>query len=341
MKKLRICMVGCGRIAEVYRQVFKELKDEIEVVYAVDTNISKAQNFAKDFEGCIAIEDYRECFKEEIDIMHLATPHYLHASMAIEAMERGIHVLTEKPMAITLEDADAMINTSKEQGAILGVIFQTRYVKGCQHIKELIDSGRLGRIISARSYLSWCRNDSYYEGAEWKGTWNQEGGGVLIDQAIHSIDRVQYLVGSQVQWIEGNISNRNHPRVEVEDTAEALIGFENGCMYHLYATNCYAYDAPIEIEIVGEMGRAGLKQDLAWVKLQDEPYYEITNGYDGLTVGPSYWGSSHITQLKEFYSCIRENKQPGIDGLEGRKALEIVLSIYEASYKKNRVYTSR
>ncbi len=340
MNKLRICMVGCGRIAEVYRQVFKELKDELEVVFAVDTDITKAKNFAKDFEGCTATLDYRDCFKEDIDIMHLATPHNLHASMAIEAMEKGIHVLTEKPMAISLEDADAMISTAKEQGVKLGVIFQTRYVKGCQHIKELINSGKLGKIQSARSYLSWCRSDSYYEGAEWKGTWDQEGGGVLIDQAIHSIDRVQYLVGSKALWIEGNISNRNHPKVQVEDTADALVGFEGGCLYHLYATNCYSYDAPIEIEIVGEKGRAGLKQDLAWVQLKNEPYYEIKDGYDGLTVGPGYWGSSHITQIKEFYSCIRENKGPEVDGLEGRKALEIVLSIYESSSKKSRVYTS-
>ena len=338
MKILNVAIVGCGRISEVYRSIFKELKEEINVVYAVDTDIAKAENFAKDFSGCIALQDYREALQENIDVLHLATPHYIHKEMAVEAMKKGINVLTEKPMAISLIDADEMINISEREDIKLGVIFQTRYVKGGREIKRLIEEGRLGKLVSARSYLSWKRDASYYQGSDWKGTWDKEGGGVLIDQAIHSIDRMQWLIGSKAKWVEGSVHNRNHPEVKVEDTAEALIGFESGCTYHLYATNCYSYDAPVELEIVGEKGRAGLKQDLAWVELMDEPYYEIKDGYDGLKVGPSYWGSSHITQVKEFYKSVRGEGNHEIDGYEGRKALELVLSIYEASAKKERIH---
>lgn len=338
VKKLRVAIVGCGRIAELYKEVFKELSDSIDVIYAVDTDIEKAKSFAEGFEGCAAITDYKQCFNNNIDVMHIATPHNLHAAMAIDAMRNKINVLTEKPMAISLKDADEMIKVSEEEGIKLGVIFQTRYVKGCMDIKKLIEEGKLGKIVAARSYLSWKRDDSYYKQSDWKGTWDKEGGGVLIDQAIHSIDRVQWLVGSKVEWIEGTINNRMHNIVDVEDVAEAFVKFENGCLYQLYACNCFSYDAPIEIEVVGEKGRAGLKQDLAWVQLDGEEAYEIKDGYDGLSVGPSYWGCSHITQLKDYYNSVREDKEVYIDGTSGRKVLEIVKGIYKSSKDKKRVY---
>lgn len=338
MKKLNIAMVGCGRIAEVYKEVFKNMQNSINVLYAVDTKIERAQDFAKDFEGCAAVEDYRECFGKDIDVMHIATPHNMHPIISQDAMKNKINVLTEKPMAITLEEADSMIRTAEKEGVKLGVIFQTRYVKGCIEIKKIIDEGRIGRIIAARSYLSWSRSDDYYSQSDWKGTWDKEGGGVLIDQAIHSIDRVQWLIGDDVEWIEGTTANRAHKIVHVEDVAEAFVKFRNGCLYQLYASNCYSYDAPIQIEITGEKGKVGLKQDLAWVDIDGEPYREFTDGYDGLSVGPSYWGCSHITQIKDFYKSILENKPVWLDGHEGRKALEIVRGIYRSSYERRKIY---
>lgn len=338
MKKLKIAMIGCGRISEVYREVFKQLSDRVEVVYAVDTQIEKARNFASDFEGCKAVTDYKECFDKGIDVFHIATPHYLHHVMAIDAMKNKINVLTEKPMAISLKEADEMIRAAEEEKVKLGVIFQTRYVKGCMEMKKLIEEGRLGRIIAARSYLSWSRSDEYYSETDWKGTWDKEGGGVLIDQAIHSLDRVQWLVGSDIEWIEGHIDNRVHGIADVEDVAEAFVKFKNGCLYQLYACNCYSYDAPIEIEVVGEKGKVGLKQDLAWINIDGQEPYEIADGYDGLSVGPNYWGCSHITQIKDYYKSVIEGKAVYIDGASGRKALELVRGIYKSSSEKSRVY---
>lgn len=338
MKKLRIAMVGCGRISEVYRAVFKQISGRVEVVYAVDTDIEKAVDFASDFEGCTPLTDYRECFNKSLDVFHIATPHYLHHTMAIDAMKNKINVLTEKPMAISLKDADEMIRVAGEEKVKLGVIFQTRYVKGCMEMKKLIDEGRLGKIIAARSYLSWSRSDEYYSETDWKGTWDKEGGGVLIDQAIHSLDRVQWLVGSDIEWIEGHVDNRVHDIVDVEDVAEAFVKFKNGCLYQLYACNCYSYDAPIEIEIVGEKGKVGLKQDLAWVNIDGEEPKKIVDGYDGLSVGPNYWGCSHITQIKDYYNAVTEGKPVYIDGVSGRKALELVRGIYKSSREKSRVY---
>ncbi len=334
MKKIRLAMVGCGRISEVYKAAFKQLSNAVQVAYAVDVDEEKAKAFAKEFEGCLAVTDYRQCLSKNIDVMHIATPHYLHSQIAIDAMRNKINVLTEKPISITLEEADEMIKVAKEEGVKLGVIFQTRYVKGCMEIKKLIEEGRLGRITAARSYLSWKRDDSYYLGSDWKGTWDKEGGGVLIDQAIHSIDRVQWLVDSDVEWMQGSIANRMHKSVDVEDVAEAFIKFKNGCLYHLYACNCFSYDAPVEIEIVGEKGKAALKQDTALIRIEGEKPYEIIDefeGYEDMAVGPNYWGCSHIIQLKDYYSSVTENKPVCIDGESGRKALEIVLGIYKSA----------
>ncbi len=182
MKKLKVAMIGCGRIAELYKEVFNELADFVNVVYAVDVDMKKAKEFAEGLEGCTAISDYRQCFNKDIDVMHIATPHHLHAEIAIEAMRNKINVLTEKPMAIALKDADKMIKVAKEEEVKLGVIFQTRYVKGCMDIKKLIEEEKLGKIVAARSYLSWKRDEGYYQQSDWKGTWDKEGGGVLIDQ---------------------------------------------------------------------------------------------------------------------------------------------------------------
>ena len=200
MSKLKVAMIGCGRISEVYKGSFKKLSDEVEVLYAVDTDIEKA-GVCQSLEGCTSLTDYKEILDSDIDVAH-ATPHHLHAPMAIDFMNHKHHVLTEKPLAITLKDADAMIEASKKNGVKLGVIFQTRYVRGCVELKQMIEEGKIGKILGARSYLSWSRPDSYYEESDWKGTWDKEGGGVLIDQAIHSLDRVLWLVGSDIKWID-------------------------------------------------------------------------------------------------------------------------------------------
>lgn len=338
MKQLRVAMIGCGRISDAYKPVFKELNHKVSVVYAVDTKSERAQDFAKSFAGCKVAMDYKEALTEEVDVVHIATPHYLHAEMAIEAMKKGKHVLVEKPMAIKLKDADAMIQSARDNRVKLGVIFQTRFSAGFAQIKKMIDNQELGKILGARSYLSWSRSDDYYQQSDWKGTWDKEGGGVLIDQAIHSIDRVQNLVGADVDWIEGTTGNRNHNIISVEDVAEAFIRFKNGCLYQLYACNCYEYDAPIQIEIVGEKGIAGLKQDKAWVQLKGQPYRELEWKQKGQQSDtPDYWGSNHFDQVAEFYEAVINNKKIQVDGEEGRKALEIVKGIYQSAKTRSRI----
>ncbi|GFI49305.1 putative 4,5-dihydroxyphthalate dehydrogenase [Lachnospiraceae bacterium] len=336
MKKLKVAIVGCGRIAVCYEDTFMRFPDIVEPVFAVDKVINKAKEFAGKFPSCKYTDNYDEILKEDIDVVHLCLPHYLHPHMAVKAMQAGIHVITEKPIAITLQEADLMLCTQRETGVKLGVIFQTRYTKSVTALKAMIDRGDFGRIISARSYLTWNRPFNYYDESDWKGTWDKEGGGVLIDQAIHSIDRVRYLVGSDVSWIDGSIHNYVHDFVKVEDTANAIIGFENGCLYNLYACNTYGLDSPIYIELAGEKGRCGLIHDTGFYEIGDT-YEEIKDEYVPASVGPVYWGSSHYIQLRDFYDSVLQDTPVAVDGTEGRKTLEIIKGIYLSSASGRRV----
>jgi len=335
MKRLNVAIIGCGRISEAYKKAFLELieQGEADVVFCADVEIDRVKAYAADFANCKASADYRDLFGMDIDVVHVATPHYLHHTMAIDCMEHGYNVLTEKPMAIDLDKADQMIETAKRTGKTFGVIFQTRYTKGCFEMKRIIESGELGKVLGARSYLSWIRTYEYYHSCDWKGTWSGEGGGTLIDQAIHSMDRVQWLIGSDIDWAEGHCCARNHSYLEVEDTAEALVGFKNGAMYHLYATNNYAINAPIEIEIVGEKGKMGLIRDLAWIEMEGQERRELRENYDGIVVGKDYWGASHLTQIRDFYDSVRTGKPVFVDGPAGRKVLELIRGIYLSSQR--------
>ncbi len=337
MKKLKAAIVGCGRISVVYIDCFKKCCDLVEVKYAVDKVKEKAEAFAAEF-GCKFSDRLEDLFEEELDVVHICTPHFLHKEQVEKCLNKGIHVLTEKPMALTLDDADSMIETASKAGRMLGVIFQNRYIEGVKEAKKIIESGILGNIIGAWSHLTWWRPPSYYE-CDWKGSWKKEGGGVLIDQAIHSIDLVQYLVGSEVDWIHGHIGNRVIKTVEVEDVADAVIMFRNGCIYSLYACNYYTHNAPIQIEIMGEKGKINIKGfdvdieiDGNIQSIKPSPETEV------FISGQGYWGSYHYQQIREFYMSVAYNYPVGIDGTDGRRALSIVLGIYKSSKEERKIY---
>ena len=175
-------------------------------------------------------------------------------------------MLTEKPMAITVEDMEAMIRTADECGRTLGVIFQNRYNDASQAVKKVVEEGKLGAILGTRAFITWRRTDEYYSESDWKGTWDKEGGGVLIDQAIHTIDLMQWLVG-EVDYLEARYDTRAHEKIDVDDVAEAHIVFKNGAIGCVYANCNYSYDAPIFLELHGEKGIAHIIGDKAIINV--------------------------------------------------------------------------
>lgn len=344
MAKMTAAIIGCGRIASVYREAFLKLKEEVSVVLAVDKATEHAQNFAADFPGCewsdqTDLSDLGQVLTRiKPDVVHILLPHHLHKEYANLAMECGCHVLTEKPIALTLEDADSMIQTAKSCGKKLGVIFQNRYITGIQAARKLLDSGKLGRVTGAFSNLNWYRPASYYD-CDWKGYWATEGGGVVIDQAIHSIDLVRYLIQENAIEADGHYScrvlHKSAPQVEVEDEADAAITFQNGAVYSFFATNYYTSNRPIQVEISCENGSIHLDYQTVTIEWANGQKEVIVQKDCPDSSGKNYWGSCHYLQIKDFYQCLKTETFVPWDPTDAKKTLEIVLAIYQSS-RENR-----
>ena len=330
VKKLRVGLIGCGRVSVMHLVPIFEL-EETQLVACCDIKKDRADKTAEKY-GAKAYYDYTEMLdKENLDAVHICLPHHLHAKVACAAFERGIHVLCEKPMDVDLQSAENAVRKAKEKNVLYGVIFQCRYNNASQLVKKALDSGKLGKIISARSTLTWTRPDSYYAESDWKGTWDKEGGGVVIDQAIHSIDLVNWLVGSEVDSVSCSMANRGHRLVDVEDSAEGLITYKNGVKYGFYCMNNYGCDEPIEIRLYCEKGKVAFGYDDAYVyyndgTLEEAHQDENTVAYEG---GKDYWGFQHAKQIKQFYRACLGEEALEISGEEALKTHRLIMEIYK------------
>lgn len=340
MNKYRVGIVGCGNIFPMHAIPVNALECA-ELVAVCDIKEDRAKEKAEEF-NCKYYFDYKEMIdNENLDVIHICLPHYLHPEVAIYAANKGINVLTEKPMSIKLEDAETMVKTAKENNVNLGVIFQNRYNPGSQLIKKTLESGELGKIISGKLSVTWNRSDEYYSKSDWKGTWDKEGGGVIIDQAIHTMDLMRWFIDSEIEYVDANISNRAHNIIEVEDSAEGVIKYKNGVVTGFYAINYYGYDAPVEIELYCENGIAKMVADKASIKFNDGREYIADNNpnevfhYGNGTKG--YWGVSHIKQIKNYYNSLLEGIQPEITGEEAIKTQKMICAIYDSGKEKRRI----
>ena len=329
MKRFGSAIIGCGRIHEQHVLSIKKCK-YAELRAVMDIERSAAELTAKKH-GCKIVESYEEILNDEnVDVIHLCTPHYLHASMAIQAMRNNKHVIVEKPMAILIKDASEMIRASKETNMQLGVCFQNRYTSHVVKMKEMLENGQAGKVLGVRAIVTWHRTADYYLNSIWKGKWDTEGGGVLINQAIHTIDLLQWLIGD-VAEVKGSIDTRVlNEVIEVEDNAEATIRFENGVLACFYATNCFSTNSPIIIDIVCDKINMRLENDLT---LYNNRKYQKINGNSAECGDEIYWGNGHDNLISDYYNCLGSGGKFKLDGEEGIAALKIVYAIYESSKK--------
>lgn len=333
-KKLRVGVIGCGRIAVMHFVSLKTI-EEVDLVACCDIKKDRAEAAALEY-GIKPYTSYEEMLnKEELDAVHLCLPHYLHSEVAIYAFEKGVHVLTEKPMDIDLESAVRAVARAKELGVQFGVIFQCRYNNSARLVKDAVSGGRLGKVISARSTLTWSRSDDYYGESDWKGTWDKEGGGVVIDQAIHSIDLVRWVVDSDVESVSCSMANRGHKIVDVEDSAEGLVTFKNGVKYGFYCMNNYGMDEPIEIRLYCENGRVVFGYDDAVITYNDGSVETATQDANRLIYkgGKDYWGIHHVHQIRQFYDALLGRCELEISGEEALKTHELIMNIYKIGRK--------
>ena len=335
MSKIRVGVIGCGRISVMHLSSIKALEN-LELVAVCDIKRERADEAAEKY-GVKAYYSYLEMLNaEKLDAVHLCLPHYLHSSVAIDAFHKGVAVLTEKPMDINLESAERAVAEAKKLGVQFGVIFQCRYNNATRLVKSAVESGKLGKIISARSTLTWSRPDDYYSESDWKGTWDKEGGGVVIDQAIHSIDLVNWIVDSEVESVSCGMANRGHGAVTVEDSAEGLITYKNGVKYGFYCMNNYGCDEPIEIRLYCDGGKAVFGYDDAYITYNDgtseEAHHDTDlSDYGG---GKDYWGFQHVRQIKQFYDALSGKAELDISGERALKTHRLVMKIYEIGKKQ-------
>ncbi len=330
MKKLRVGVIGCGRISVMHLTSADKL-EQAELVCCCDVKSERAQAVAQKY-GITAYTSYEKMLEaERLDAVHLCLPHYLHSAVAIYCMEHGVSVITEKPMDISLAAAEKAVQTAKKTGKTFGVIMQCRYNDSSVLVKNAVESGKTGKILSASSVLTWARPDSYYLESDWKGTWDKEGGGVIIDQAIHSIDLVNWIIGSDIESVSVSMANRGHSCVSVEDSAEGLITYKNGVRYGFYCMNNYACDEPIQIKLYCENCKIVFGYDDAVIEYNDGTREEVHSRanaeiYDG---GKDYWGFQHVRQISQFYDACLKDEQPQIDGEEALKTHRLIMEIYD------------
>ena len=327
---LRAGLIGLGGISRVHIDSLQKLScAKITAVCDIDeeklARVSEAT-------GAKPYRDYTELLKDEnVDIVHVLTPHYLHAPMSIAALKAGKHVLSEKPMASELKDAKAMIEAADEAKTTLSIIFQNRYNASTVALKQIIESGEAGKLLGARASICWHREAPYYTQSGWRGTWEREGGGVLINQSIHTLDLLSYL-GGPIKRVKGSITTGLLEGViEVEDNAHAVFEYENGATGVVHATNNYAINAPIMLEMAFENGTWQLWAEKLF-KLVDGVPTLVTCGDSAEHLGvKSYWGASHGIEIEKVYTDILEGRQFEIDARSAFPALALLKGIYKSS----------
>jgi len=331
--RLEIGIIGCGGGSGVHGAAFKEFSDLCRIIAVCDVDPARALRRMREWDASAAYDDYRHLLADDrIDVVSICTPHYLHAPMAIEAAKAGKHVLVEKPMAIGVREATEMIHAAKEHGVTLAVIFQNRHTAHNTFIRREV-LPLLGRIQF--SYLVTChyRDTRYYARDPWRGTWEQEGGGVFVNQAIHAWDILQSYNGG-VDYAIGYWANILHPTIEVEDIGYGLVKFKNGSHGKLFTTTCW--ESSSEMVIQGEHGRImGSAEEMGncWFELEDaslqerlmaEYQREVQEArYDALQ-----WGEGHKAQIRDVLESIAEGRKPLVTGESARESIKICDGIH-------------
>lgn len=326
---MKVAVIGCGNVSVMHFNALKGNPDT-EIVAVADIKPDRADKKAEEF-GAKAYYSFDELIEsEELDAVHICTPHYLHTPMAIKALNKGINVLLEKPCSVSMKEIEELRDAEKASGKQLGICFQNRYNACVREAKKIIESGEMGDVKSVRAFVTWHRDEKYYSD-DWHGTLDKECGGVLINQSIHTMDLVQYL-GGKCKKVAAHVSTDSLKGIiEVEDTANALLELENGVTAVFYATLAYAENSEVFIEISLEKGKLRLEGEKLYSIGADGKLTEVTERPDAVYHGQRYWGSGHSVLIDDYYYCLKSGDKFEIDAVEGSRAAMIVAACYESS----------
>jgi UDP-N-acetyl-2-amino-2-deoxyglucuronate dehydrogenase len=329
--RFRLALVGCGRISKNHFDAIARI-DGLELSAVCDT-VAERSRAAGEEQGVKSFTNYAEMLKSaDADVVIVCTPSGLHAAQGIAAAKAGKHVITEKPMAITLEQADGLVQACDSAGVRLFVVKQNRLNPSVQLLKRAVDKGRFGRIYLANTTVRWNRPQEYYDSASWRGTWEFDGG-AFMNQASHYVDLIQWLVGP-VESVVAKTATQAR-RIEAEDSGVAVLKFRNGAL-GVIEVNVLTYPRNWEgsISIIGEKGTAKIG-GTAVNKIEHWSFAEYDDD-DKLvdaaqTNPPSVYGFGHEAYYRNVLSVLRGDAEPETDGRAGRKSLELILGIYESA----------
>jgi len=337
-------IIGCGMIAKFHAKAIGELKGS-KLVACHSRSIDKANEFAAAFGGT-GYDDLRKMLANpEVDVVTICTPSGAHLEPGLEAAKAGKHVLVEKPLEVTTARCDKLIDACSKAGVQLGTIFPSRFHKSAQLMKSAAEQGRFGTVSLAAAYVKWFRTQAYYDSGEWRGTWELDGGGALMNQAIHSVDLLLWLMGP-VKSVSAMTALRAHERIEVEDAANAILEFESGALGTIEATTA-AYPGTLKrIEIAGSLGSAILEEEALkqWsfsrmiksdAKIAEQMSTNVTGG--GAADPAAIGHNAHRDLFANFLQGIKKGLPCSIDGLEGRRSVELISAIYRSAKRGIRI----
>lgn len=337
-RKLNFAIVGCGVIAPSHADSIKNI-EEARLYAVCDIVPEKADGFAKKYMVDHVYYDYREMMKDPaIDVVCVCVPSGIHGEISKAAARAGKHIVCEKPMEITPEKMDDVIKVVRECGVKMQCIFQRRTMNAAIAVKKAIGEGKLGRIVLADAYLKYYRSQEYYNSADWRGTWELDGGGALMNQGVHGIDLLLWMVGEKVKKVFAKAGTLAR-KIDVEDTAAAILQFEGGGFGVIEGTTSVYPGFETRFEIHGEKGTvifddSGIK---AWKFIGDDApeVPDAGESLGGASDPAKISSAGHYILIKDLIEAIQEDREPMIPPEEARTAVDIICAIYKSS-RENR-----
>ncbi len=338
-KEIGFGIVGCGMISNFHCRAIADVEGAT-FIGCCSSRESSADRLASEYGGTAfaSIEDMLR--DPRIDVVNICTPSGAHRDPAVAAARAGKHVMVEKPLEITLEKCDQIIQECRKNGVLLATIFPSRFHQASRAIQQAVEAGKFGRLTLGDAYVKWYRTQQYYDSGNWRGTWALDGGGALMNQAIHSVDLLAWFMGP-VETLSAQTATLAHERIEVEDVATVSLRFRSGALGTIVATTAAFPGMLKRIEISGDRGTAILEEEdikfwsFAEMTPADEAIKESLASKTktgGGAADPSAIGhAAHAAQIDDFVRAIRTGTAPFVDGAEGRKSVEIILAIYESA----------
>lgn len=339
--KIGFGLIGVGAIAKTHAYALSK-SSKCYFAGAYDMNKERVEAFCKE-NGGKAYDKLEDFLKDEnIQVVVIATPSGLHHDLAIAALKSKKHILVEKPLEITVERCNDIIEEGKRQGRLVGGVFQSRFYEAPRLVKKALDDGRFGKLTMVEASVKWFRSQEYYDSGAWRGTWEIDGGGALMNQSIHAIDLLSWF-GGDVQCINGYTETIAHERIEVEDNGVAILKFKNGALGVIEGSTSIYPGFIKRLEVCGTEGSAILEDEslVAWSfkneTAEDEEIRKRFANANSTMGGASDPGAinyvGHMLQFEDFADAVRSGGKPFVTGEEAAKAVKIINGIYESVKK--------